>query len=91
MAQSVATFALCSCEVKIGIETPVSAEFDTHRSRDSAQRQLSAIINYNIDGLDNLIRDTLWEELPESYDEHAISKYRMQIYEYVFTRYRSVA
>ena len=41
--------------------------------------------------VDNLIRDTLWEELPESYDEHAISKYRMQIYEYVFTRYRSVA
>lgn len=41
--------------------------------------------------VDNLIRDTLWEELPESYNEHAISKYRMQIYEYVFTRYRSVA
>lgn len=41
--------------------------------------------------VDNLIRDTLWEELPESYDEHAINKYRMQIYEYVFTRYRSVA
>lgn len=91
MVQSVATFALCSCEVKVGIDTPVSVEFDTRRSRDSAQRQQSAIINYNIDGLDNLIRDTLWEELPESYDEHAISKYRMQIYEYVFIRYRSVA
>lgn len=28
-------------------------EFNTHRSRDSTQRQLSAIINYNIDGVDN--------------------------------------
>lgn len=28
-------------------------KFNTHRSRDSAQRQLSAIINYNIDGVDN--------------------------------------
>ena len=41
--------------------------------------------------VDNLIRDTLWKELPESYDEHAISAYRMQIYEYVYTRYRAVA
>lgn len=69
----------------------MSAEFDTHRSRDSAQRQLSAIINFNLDGVDNLIRNTLGEELPEFYDEHAISKYRIPIYEYVFTRYRSVA
>lgn len=41
--------------------------------------------------VDNLIRDTLWAELPECYDEHAISVYRMKIYEYVYTRYRSVA
>ncbi len=37
--------------------------------------------------VDNLIRDTLWEELPECYDDHAINLYRMQIYEYVYTRY----
>ena len=33
--------------------------------------------------VDNLIRDTLWAESPESYDDHAINLYRMQIYEYV--------
>lgn len=37
--------------------------------------------------VDNLIRDTLWAELPESYDDHAINVYRMKIYEYVYTRY----
>lgn len=41
--------------------------------------------------VDNLIRDTLWAELPECYDEGSISIYRQQIYEYVYTRYRSVA
>lgn len=41
--------------------------------------------------VDNLIRDTLWTELPECYDEVRISIYRQQIYEYVYTRYRSVA
>lgn len=41
--------------------------------------------------VDNLIRDTLWKELPESYDEVSISHYRQQIYEYVYTRYASVA
>lgn len=41
--------------------------------------------------IDNLIRDTLWEELPESYDEISISEYRQRIYEYVFTRYKDVA
>ena len=41
--------------------------------------------------VDNLIRDTLWEELPESYDEISISEYRQRIYEYVFTRYKDVA
>ena len=39
--------------------------------------------------IDNLIRDTLWEELPECYDEVSISAYRQQIYEYFYTRYRS--
>lgn len=41
--------------------------------------------------IDNLIRDILWTELPECYDEVSISTYRHQIYEYVYTRYQSVA
>lgn len=41
--------------------------------------------------VDNLIRDTLWAELPECYSADSISIYRQQIYEYVYTRYRSVA
>lgn len=41
--------------------------------------------------VDNLIRDTLWAELPECYDEISISTYRQRIYEYVYTRYKEVA
>jgi len=41
--------------------------------------------------VDNLIRDTLWAELPESYDEISISGYRQRIYEYVYTRYKEAA
>jgi len=41
--------------------------------------------------IDNLIRDTLWAELPECYDEISISGYRQKVYEYVFTRYKGVA
>lgn len=41
--------------------------------------------------VDNLIRDTLWAELPECYDEISISNYRQRIYEYVYTRYKEVA
>ena len=41
--------------------------------------------------VDNLIRDTLWAELPSCYDEVSISAYRQKIYEYVYTRYRGVA
>lgn len=41
--------------------------------------------------IDNLIRDTLWAELPECYDEVSISSYRQQIYEYVHTRYGAIA
>ena len=37
--------------------------------------------------VDTLIRDTLWAELPECYDELSISNYRQKIYEYVYTRY----
>ncbi|MDU2830012.1 MAG: type I restriction endonuclease subunit R [Anaerococcus sp.] len=40
--------------------------------------------------IDNLIRDTLWADLPECYDELSISMYRQKIYEYVYTRYRGV-
>ena len=38
--------------------------------------------------VDNLIRDTLWSELPESFDELSISEYRQRIYEYVYTHYK---
>lgn len=41
--------------------------------------------------IDNLIRDTLWNGLPECYDELSISGYRQRIYEYVYTRYKQVA
>ena len=41
--------------------------------------------------IDNLIRDTLWAELPECYDELSISGYRQRIYEYMYTRYKDVA
>jgi len=41
--------------------------------------------------IDTLIRDTLWAELPECYDEISISAYRQKIYEYVYTRYPEVA
>lgn len=37
--------------------------------------------------VDNLIRDILWRELPECYDELSISSYRQHIYGYVYTRY----
>ena len=41
--------------------------------------------------VDNLIRDTLWGELPECYDDASIAICREKIYEYVYMRYRSVA
>lgn len=41
--------------------------------------------------VDNLIRDTLWAELPECYDEDSILDFRRRIYEYIYLRYRSVA
>lgn len=41
--------------------------------------------------VDNLIRDTLWAELPECYDEVSISQYRQKVYEYVYTRYQDIA
>lgn len=41
--------------------------------------------------VDNLIRDVLWANLPDSYGEVQISEYRHRIYEYVYTRYKEVA
>lgn len=41
--------------------------------------------------IDNLIRDTLWNGLPECYDGLSISSCRQRIYEYVYTRYKNVA
>ena len=41
--------------------------------------------------VDNLIRDILWNDLPEAYDEISISAYRQKIYEYVYTRFKGVA
>ena len=36
--------------------------------------------------VENLIRDTLWEELPESYDDRAISDYRDKIYHFFYNK-----
>ena len=41
--------------------------------------------------IDNLIRDTLWEGLPESYDDQSVSAYRQEIYQYIYMRYKDVA
>lgn len=41
--------------------------------------------------VDNPIRDTLWAELPDCYDELSISEYRRRIYEYIYTRYKEAA
>ncbi len=34
-----------------------------------------------------LIRDTLWADLPSSYDDNAIAKHREMIYEYIYQNY----
>lgn len=52
---------------------------------------ISTLENAYKEAVDNLIRDTLWAELPECYDEVSISGYRQKIYEYVYTRYPDVA
>lgn len=39
----------------------------------------------------NLIMDTLWDELPSSYDDDSIEAYKNKIYEYVYVRYPEVA
>ena len=43
------------------------------------------------DMVSNLIRDTLWNELPESYDDAAVAQCRSRIYEFVYMRYKQVA
>lgn len=40
--------------------------------------------------VENLIRDALWEGLPECYDEEKVAEYRRKIYEYIYTRYRDI-
>ena len=42
-------------------------------------------------GVDTLIRDVLWETLPECYNNDDITEYREKVYEYVFTRYKEIA
>lgn len=37
--------------------------------------------------MDVLIRDTLWSELPESYNDAALVEYRQRIYEFVYSAY----
>lgn len=37
--------------------------------------------------VDVLIRDTLWNELPESYDDSALTRYRQKVYEFVYSHY----
>ena len=39
--------------------------------------------------IETLIRDTLWCELPECYNDISISGYSQKIYEYVYTRYQA--
>lgn len=51
-------------------------ELDHWRDKEETQSTISV-----------LIRDLLWENLPESYDDNAISTYRHQIYEYVYNTY----
>ena len=43
------------------------------------------------DTVSNLIKETLWADLPECYDDNSISEYRQKIYEYVYRRYKVAA
>ena len=40
--------------------------------------------------VDVIIRDTLWSELPESYDDSQLHEYRRKIYEFVYSAYPAV-
>jgi type I restriction enzyme R subunit len=37
--------------------------------------------------VDVLIRDALWEELPESYDDFSLTQYRKKVFEFVYSTY----
>ena len=56
------------------------AEFDHWRDKDETR---SAV--------DLIIRNTLWEQLPASYDEANINNCRERIYEYIYSRYPAIA
>lgn len=45
----------------------------------------------NVADIDVLIKNTLWSELPESYDDKAVGECRKKIFEYVQSVYRDVA
>ena len=40
--------------------------------------------------ISNLIRDTLWKNLPEVYTDTSIDTYRQHIFEYFYSRYKEV-
>ena len=41
--------------------------------------------------VDNVIRDILWNKLPECYDDNSISDYRKKIGTYIYERFKGVA
>ena len=41
--------------------------------------------------VDILIREVLWKELPDTYDDLSVAACRQQVFEYVFTRYKEVS
>ena len=51
-------------------------ELDHWRDKEETQAVISV-----------MIRDLLWADLPDSYDDNAIATYRQQIYEYVYNTY----
>ena len=40
--------------------------------------------------IDNMIRDLLWQELPESYDDIEVSQCRHKVYEFVYSHYPTI-
>ena len=64
------------------------AQYDHWTDKQETKAAVDNLIRDTLWQDDNLIRDTLWQELPECYDEISISTYRQRIYEYVYTRYK---
>ena len=56
------------------------AEFDHWQDKDETRSAVELVI-----------RDILWEKLPESFDENSINDCRERVYEYVYSRYPAVA